>query len=119
MSEREPEKKPQINLSIGSQEFELRRDNSELYSYLGSLAVWNHVFVTSVEEDEVKTGTFIPRELIGHEPFDKMASAMIQHAYPVRLNQRQVVESDAEIITKILAGNDVDKLDEERPDWLQ
>jgi len=111
------EKEPQINLTVGSQEFYLRRDNSELFHYMGTLAVWNHIFVLDNENDDVKRGTFIPREYIGEEPFDLLAATMIHNEYPSRLNQREVADSDVEIITGILS-RDAQKLDTERPEWL-
>lgn len=110
MSEREP----QINLSIGSQEFEMRPSNSELYHYVGALAVWNHLFIQTEESEELRTGTFIPRELIGHEQFDEIGVMMAENGFPCRINQKEVAESDAEIITKILAGKVEDTLPE---DW--
>lgn len=112
------ENNPQINLTVGSQEFHLRRDNTELYQYFGALAIWSHIFVEDLDEEEIRRGTFIPREFIGHEPFDMIAAAMVEHEYPVRLNQRSVDESDAEIITKILAGKDIEKLNDYcEDDW--
>ena len=109
---------PTINLRIGSQEYQLRRDNSELYHYMGHLEVFNHVFIQDTEDETVRTGTFVPRETIGHEAFDQLAAAMIQHEYPARLNQRSVADGDADVISKILAGKDVEELDSYRPeDW--
>lgn len=112
------ENNPQINLNIGGQEFELRRDNSELYHYFGRLAIWSHIFVEDAEQEELRRGTFIPREYIGEEAFDAIAAAMVQYEYPCRLNMQSVDEGDAEIITKILAGKDIDKLNDEYPEWL-
>lgn len=39
---------------------------------------------------------------------------MAENGFPCRINQREVAESDAEIITKILAGKVEDTLPE---DW--
>lgn len=107
------ENNPQINLSIGNQEFQLRRDNSELYHYLAFTA-FTHIFIQDSEDDELRRGTFIPREYIGHEPFDMIASAMLEHDYVCHLNLREVSDSDAEIITKILLGKVEDTLPD---DW--
>lgn len=112
------ENNPEIRLTVGSQEFHLRRDNTELYHFFGALAIWSHIFVEDLDEKEIRRGTFIPREFIGHEPFDMIAAAMVEHEYPCRLNMREVQESDAEIITKILAGKDIEKLNDEYPEWL-
>lgn len=109
---------PTINLRIGSQEYQLRRDNSELYHYMGHLAVFNHVFIQDTEDEAVRTGTFVPRETIGHDAFDQLAAAMIQYEYPARLNQRGVADGDADVISKILAGKDVEDINDQFPDWL-
>ena len=111
------EKEPQINLDLGSQQFELRRDNSELFHYMGKLAVWNHVFVESTKEDGKRTGTFIPSGFIGEEVFNGIALAMVKLEYPSHLNQREVAEGDVEIITGILS-RDIKDIDTERPEWL-
>lgn len=107
------EKEPQINLKIGTQEFQLRRDNSELYTYLAQ-ACFNHIFLQDDEDEEVRRGTFIPREFIGHEAFDMIADAMIDNGYPSHVNLHRLTDSDAEIITKILLGKVEDTLPE---DW--
>lgn len=112
------ESEPTINLKIGSQEFEMTPSNSELYHYMGALAVWNHLFVQTEESEELRTGAFIPRELIGHEQFDQIGVMMAENGFPCRINQREVAEGDVEIITKILAGKDVDEINDQFPDWL-
>jgi hypothetical protein len=111
------ESEPQINLTINSTEYELRRDNSELYTFLGQ-AAFAHIFLEEASEGNVRSGIFIPRELIGHNDFDQVAIAMVEHNYPAKINQLRVPEKDAEIITKILAGKDVEDFNEESPDWL-
>lgn len=112
------EAEPAINVKIGSQEFQLRRDNSELFTYMAQLAMFNHVFVEDKEENGVHHGTFIPQQLIGDEAFGTIAAAMVQHEYAARINQRAVTDGDADVITKILAGKDVENINDEIPDWL-
>lgn len=110
------EQEPTINLKIGSQEFLMTPSNSELYHYMGALAIWNHVFIQQEEADEVRTGVFVPQALVGEEVFTNLGDTMSSMGFPMRLNMRSVSESDIEIITKIIAGKD---LEEGYPDWLK
>lgn len=111
MSEREP----QINLNVGGTEYQLRRDNAELYTYMAQLAMFNHVFIEQQNTDNVRTGLFLPQQYVGDEVFNTIAATMLEHEYPARLYQREVSDSDAEIITNILKGKDVEQ---DWPDWL-
>jgi len=108
------EEDPTIRMSIGSHEFDLKRTNSEIFHFMGALAVYNHLFILEDETEDVKTGRFIPQELIGKEPFDQVMGLMIENGYPVRLNQLEVSETDAANIERILKGNDADEI----PNWL-
>lgn len=114
MSEREPT----IRLTLGKQEFDMTPSNSELYHYFGALAIWNHIFITQEEEDKTRTGVFIPQEVIGKEAFENLGDTMSNMNFPMRLNQREVLEGDVEVITRILAGSDVDDINEAFPSWL-
>jgi len=108
------EEDPTIRMLIGSYEFDLKRTNSEIFHFMGALAVYNHLFILEDETEDVKTGRFIPQELIGKEPFDQVMGLMIENGYPVRLNQLEVSETDAANIERILKGNDADEI----PNWL-
>jgi len=109
------EHEPQINLSVGNNEFELRRENATLYTYLAH-AAFAHIFIEDHSDERTKTGTFIPRELIGEENFDIVALAMIENFYPAHINALEVSDGDAEIITRILSGGVEDEVPE---DWLK
>lgn len=112
------EHEPTINLKLGSQEFLMTPSNSELYHYMGALAIWNHVFIEQESAEEVRTGVFVPQALIGEEAFENLGDTMSNMGFPMRLNQREVAEGDIEVITKILAGKDVDEINDAFPEWL-
>ena len=114
MSEPTGEQEPTINLKVGSHEFELRHSNAEIFHYMGSLAVWNHLFILDNEDDEIKRGTFVPQIIIGEESFMEIMVMMLKKEYPARLNQREVAPGDVEIITKMAKGTDEDEI----PSWL-
>jgi len=111
----EPEKA--IELNLGGNEYELRRDNSELYMYFGKLAMFNHVFIQQESTEELRTGLFVPEQYIGKDTFSMLAATMIDFNFPARLNQIEVAEGDAEIITRILAGSDIQDINDSFPDW--
>jgi len=116
MSEPTGELEPKITLQVGSQEFELRRSNAEIFHYMGSLAVWNHLFILDNEDDEIQRGTFVPQLRIGEEAFTEIMVAMLKNEYPARLNQRHVAPGDVEILTKMARGGEIP--DEVPEEWF-
>jgi len=109
------EQEPVINVNIGANRYELRRDNSELYTYFGHYALFNHVFIEQQTDENVRTGLFLPEQYIGEDTFAILARSMIMQEYPARINQLKPTDSDMEIITRILAGD----VDDTIPDtWL-
>lgn len=112
------EQEPKINVNVGGNEYELRRDNAELYTYIARYALFNHIFVEQQNSDNVRTGLFLPAQYVGSEVFNMLASTMLKYEYPARLNQLNVSDTDADIISKILAGKDVDNINDDFPTWL-
>lgn len=73
----------EIWLRVGDREFEGRKDNMELFIYLGELAVYNHVDLKGV----------VKHKIFQHEnPYDQVAQYMFDNDYPIALNQVHVDE---------------------------
>ena len=101
MTEREhytpenPDDEPSIGLTVGSGvEVSLMRTNSAMYSYLGSLAMYNHVYF--VGDDKVSP-FYLFREFTPRPQFNKLTEAMIRYKFPHFDNQTWIggVDIDA------------------------
>ncbi len=89
------ESEPFINLNYGNRSFELRRDNTFLYTFLGRLASRNHLFIAEDDQDDedVASGIYMFRQ--GIEPyFDKIADYMRTNKYQSVENQQEVADCD-------------------------
>lgn len=76
---------------IGGEPFEMTRDNGTLFTFFGHLATRNHVFLMMNETDDVMRGMYI---FAHHASYAALASFMVDHDYPMRLNGRAVPGCD-------------------------
>ena len=87
------EEEPRIELKInGESAYELNRLNSTLYSFLGRLAVYNHVFYHGTEDED--SDKFYIFEY--QKSFAPIAQYMAENDYPMILNQPEVSVTDQE-----------------------
>lgn len=124
MTEREhytpedPNSEPSISISIRSgAEILLKRTNSAMYSYLGSLAIYNHVYFLG----EGKVSSFyLFREFVPRPQFNKITENMLALKFPHFDNQTWIDGSDIDAFeahTANLADQLVEELlGEELPD---
>lgn len=85
------EGEPRINLNVNEDTVEARRDNTTLYTFLGALALYNHIFVVTDEESQTSPGFYI----FADQPvFQEMAKYMFDTDYPMHLNMQEVAECD-------------------------
>ncbi len=88
------EDEPQINLRCGSQEYELRRDNTFLYRFMGALASRDHIFIREGENtDGLVAGRYMFRQG-AEELFDTIADYMDDNEYFQITGQNEVSECD-------------------------
>lgn len=89
------EDEPQINLRYGDQEFELRRDNTFLYRFMGALASRDHIFIKEDEQD--RSGQIRGRYLFrqgAEEAFDTISDFMEDNGYFRVEGQQEVADCD-------------------------
>jgi hypothetical protein len=85
------------------------RENSALFTHLGNLAMYDHVFVLTNEE--ASTGAYIFR----HSPvFERLAAYMVSELFPQHLNRVDVAECDMQAFEAVLKQEVPDELPE---DW--
>lgn len=82
---------PRINFNDGT-DFEMRPDNTSLFTFAGAAAMYNHVFLTleEVEENHMR-GTYIFSENSGYVA---IATYILEHNYPAHLNMLEAAECD-------------------------
>lgn len=108
------ENEPVINLSLGDgREIAATPDNSTAYSFVGALAMYNHVFI--ITDPERSVGMYV---FNGSPAFDRIFQYMGENCYPAHLNLREVAQCDLSafdgMIEKEIAGDLDDGVPE---DW--
>ena len=103
MSEQEPADQDQNwTFKIGGQPFEMTPNNGSLYTFVGRVVLddmevpaeeFNHVYLIRNINPETKeiTESRIFRQ---HPAYEQLSKFILEHAYPLFLNQRQIAESD-------------------------
>lgn len=95
----------------GGQEIEATRDNTTLFTHIGRLALYDHVFI--VLDEEENRGSYIFQI---NPAFEGIADFMIANEYPMHLNLREVADCDLEAYDGMIKGmvGDIDTLP---PEW--
>lgn len=119
MSERlefNPEEMPRIKLNMPSGEFEATPLNTTLFTFLGRLACYDHIFLqTGDETDEAMVGTYIFNQ---HSVYDEMAAFLVENNYPMLLNRIETPDCDIDAFNRMVSQSASD-LDSGIPDeWL-
>ncbi len=105
------EQEPVAKLTLPNGEiFEARRDTASLYTFMGSLAVYNHVFCYEVKENEVEQSFYIFDFIGGYKT---LAKYMKKNDYPAHINLPEISKSDTEAYERAVM-RDINTL----PDWM-
>lgn len=89
-----PDKEPSVNLGLPNGEsFEANRRTATLWTFLGRLAVYNHIHCHEMAEEgeEVAQSFYIFSHVDG---YDSLARYMVENNYPMILNQTEVSSGD-------------------------
>lgn len=111
MSEFDPDAHLILNFVDGS-EARMDRHNSALFSFVGDLAMHDHVFV--LLDQETNSGTYIFRH---NEIFGALAEYMVENSFPMHLNANEVAECDQDAFNRSISqmSQDVETIPD---DWL-
>lgn len=89
-----PEEEPFAELNLPNGEvFLAKRDTATLFTFMGALAVYNHVFCYELKDEEVEQSFYIFSHVDG---YDRLVNYMLEESYPAVLNQLSVSPSDQE-----------------------
>lgn len=97
MSERleHEENLPVMRLGLGSSEFAATPENSHLFTFMGRLAMYNHIFLVTDETDGTLSGTYLFNRIhIPDEMFNELGTFMVENGYHADLNKREVPDCD-------------------------
>lgn len=88
---------PVARLTINGEDHEMRRDNSSLFTHLGELAMYDHVFVQYEEGESM--GAYIFRQ---NDVFGVLAKYMWENNYTMHLNLTDVADCDVSAFNRSL-----------------
>lgn len=112
MAEFDPDAHLLLQFTDG-REARMDRNNSALFTFLGDLAMHDHVFVLTNAENN--SGSYIFR----HSPvFDAISEYMMENDFPMHLNMTEVAECDQQAFQKCLEQEAAD-LDGIPDDWVE
>lgn len=102
---------PILELTIGGEQFEMNRRNAFLFTFIGNLAVHDHVFVLTHPEES--TGSFIFRH---NEAFESLAKYMVENLFTAHINMQAVAQCDMDAWENSVF-NDLKNTDSFPDDW--
>lgn len=108
------EHEPDLVLRVNGKEFEVSRHNTTVYSFAGSLAMFNHVHI-KIDEDGMGAYAF---QTIDHhrKVYEAILPVAMQNAYPAILNMDEVADCDRQAYEKA-AMRGIKKFDHIPDDW--
>lgn len=108
------EYEPSFGLTYNGEKLACTRENTTLYTFMGHLALYNHVFTVlpNNPETDAPQGLYVFQQVLP-ENYEKIEEFMVSHNYPQIINMHQVPEIDQESLHKIL-NKDIDTT----PDWM-
>ena len=107
------ESDPTLTIKLGENDFEMNRRNTFMFTFLGDLAIHDHIFMLTEPDEAV--GTFVFKVCFPEE-FDNLGRFMIDNNYIFHLNAQEVTDQDADAFKMATIG-DVISADSFPDDW--
>lgn len=83
------ENEPKLTLDLNGNRFECTRENTSLFTFLGELACYDHIFLVFDEENS-EIGYLFKNQ----EQWTDMAQFLSDNDFPMHLNLQEVAEVD-------------------------
>jgi hypothetical protein len=84
----------ELNLTVGDEPFECRPENTRLYTFLGDLGLYNHVFLTTGRNEEGSaTGAYV-FETGQDKLYQKLKKHIEAERFPQVINMPGIVQAD-------------------------
>lgn len=84
-----PEKDVALELIINGEEFLATRHNTSLFTFLGELSCYDHVFI--LKDEETGEGGYLFKN---QTVFNDLGAFIVAHSFPMHLNMTEVAECD-------------------------
>ena len=108
------ESEPVAKLTLPNGEtFEARRDTASLYTFMGKLAIYNHVYCYDVRDNEVQQSFYVFNFVNGYQ---ELSEYMKENEYPQHLNLPEISRSDVEAFERA-SLHDLATMDSFHEDW--
>ena len=108
-----PEDEPVATIKTANGEYLLTREDTALFTFLGKLAVYNHIYHCSVVEGEVDTSFYIFSFTMGYKDLVKY---MKENKYPQHINMTEVGSCDIDAYLRA-SLKDLSRADEITKKW--
>jgi len=108
-----PDDEPIASIETPRGDYELGRENSALFTFMGKLALYDHIYYCDVQEQEVNESFYVFSFAKG---FKKLAKYMMENSFSAHLNMTEVGSGDVEAYLQASLA-DLRKADHV-PDWF-
>lgn len=108
------ENDPRLRLTMNGQEFDCTRDNTSMFTFIGHLAIYDHIFVLT--DEETNSGAYLFKE--NQKAWQDMASFIIEYQFPMHLNMTEVAQCNIDAFEHTMFA-DVRSANTFPEDWVQ
>lgn len=105
------EDEPVAHINVGEREFEVNRGNTRLFTFMGRLALYNHVHYSDREND---VAFYVFNFVNG---YNELASFVAENDFTMYLNQTEVPQCDLDAYDRAIKAS-MKGLDSVPEDWL-
>lgn len=92
------ENDPRLKLTMNGQEFECSRENTSMFTFIGHLAMYDHIFV--LMDEETNSGAYLFKE--NQKAWQEMAGYLIEYQFPMHLNMTEVGQCDVDAFERTM-----------------
>jgi hypothetical protein len=116
----EPEGMPEdvLPVHLNGEPFNVDRWNTSLFTFIGELAEYNHVFIQTGDIEGGATGSFIfensPPE---NETFQHIGEFVMEYEFPMHLNMNRVPDCDKDAYNAARL-KEAENIEDYVPEWL-
>lgn len=89
------------------------RHNTSLFSFIGELSMYNHIFVVTEDCETTSKGMYVFNQ---NPNYARIARYMVDNTYPMHLHLTDVAPCDVEAFERVIA-TDVGEFDTIPADW--
>lgn len=93
-----------LEITVSGEPFEINRYNTSLFTFIGELALKDHVFLVLKDDENGVEGTYI-WEYFQEDAYVALAGFIIEHDFPQHLNATQMAQCDDDAWENAIKAN--------------